>query len=217
MSDAMLECVVCGSRKWRQLEFSKANELATSGAVLLACEGCRHETYWKTSDYGRRGGTERRAPTEAIHPEAVDRILRGERAGVQAPPDRDMYRKAAAGIVLADRRTGADRRQSFQRGHDRVPLRLPIRVRVNSRGAYFEEQNTTLNVSRHGVYFRSRLPYEKGLLAYLILNYSSQNPTANIEQPATVMRVEPPGGDGTRGIGVLIDKQASAQKGQAVM
>lgn len=217
MADAMLECVVCGSRKWRQLEFSKANELATSGAVLLACDGCRHETFWRTSDYGRRGGLERRAPTEAIHPEAVERILRGERAGVQAPLDRDMYRKAAAGIVLSDRRTGVDRRQNFQRGHDRVPLRLPLRVRVNFKTAYFEEQNTTLNVSRHGVYFRSRLPYEKGFPAFVVLNYSPQNPSANIEQPATVMRVESLIADGTRGIGLLIEKQASRPHSQAVI
>ena len=41
MAEAMLECVVCGTRKWRQLELTKAGELASAGAVLLACEGCK--------------------------------------------------------------------------------------------------------------------------------------------------------------------------------
>jgi hypothetical protein len=206
MAEAMLDCVVCSTRKWRDLDLAKAGELRAAGAVLLSCELCRRETYWKASDHGRRAGSERRSHSEPVNPAAFERVLGSDRVTMQAPLDKDMYRKAAAGMLEEDRRTGDERRQAFQRGHDRVPLRLPIRVRVNGKGAHFEEQTLTLNVSRHGVYFRSRMPYEKGIAAYLVLNYSPMNPASNIEQPATVVRVESPSGDGTRGIGVLIQE-----------
>ncbi len=212
MAEAMLECVVCRVRKWRSLDPAQASEVGASGAILLACDACKRVTYWKTSDHGRREGSERRSQPETVRPDDVERILWAERVSFQTPPDKDMYRKAAAGLSQAENRTGSERREAFQRDHDRVPLRLTIRVRVNARGLRFEEETITVNVSRDGVYFRSHHPYEKGMPAYVSLNYSAANPTANIEQPATVVRIESAASDGTKGIGLLL--QNRSQPGQ---
>lgn len=206
MADTMLDCVMCGGRKWRALELEQVNELKESGAVLLVCDSCRRSTYWRPSENGRRAGKDRRWQPEAIRPDAVERILGGERVASQPPPDKEKYRTAAVAIYEAERRSGDDRRQAFQRSHDRVPLQLAIRVRVNTRGLRFEEKTNTMNVSREGVYFRSRLPYQKGLSVHVALNYSATDPASNIENPATVVRIEPPAGDGTKGVGLLLQR-----------
>ena len=211
MAEVMLDCVICGGRKWRTLDTIGAEELRSTGATRAHCETCNRETYWKTSDYGRRTGNDRRAQREDPKPQTVDPNLGIERIALQPPPDRERYRQAGAQI-LQEKRTTTDRRQAFNRNHGRVPLRLPVMVRVSNGALRFEEVTETLNVSRTGVYFQTARPYEKGTPVQVTLNYSPMNPTSGIEQPGTVVRIDPDPVTRTKGVAVFM--AASKAEGQ---
>ena len=62
--------------------------------------------------------------------------------------------------------------KSNQRRHNRISLRLPIRVRVKSFDTRFEDVTSTVNVSQSGVYFKGPSPYASGLIARVCMNYS---------------------------------------------
>lgn len=204
MAEAMLDCVICGGRKWRTLEPEFAEELRTTGATRGQCDICKRETYWKVADYGRRSGRDRRSPSEDIKPQVVNTELGVERVALQAPPDRAVYRHTGAQIVVQERRAGSDRRQVFNRQNGRVPLRILVRVRVQGGGFHFDEVTETINVSRTGLYFKSSRPYQKGLNARVTLHYSPANPMSGIEQPGTVVRIDPDPDMRHRGVAIVL-------------
>jgi hypothetical protein len=189
MADAMLDCVLCGGRKWQTLDVSRAEELRSTGATRGQCETCKRETYWKVSDYGRRSGKDRRSYDE-VKPQTVDPSLGIERITLAPPPNREQYRHAGAQIVMQERRAAADRRQALNRTNGRVPLSIPVRIRVHSGGLHFDEVTETVNVSRTGVYIKSQRPYQKGVGTQVTLHYSPVNPGMGIEQPGTVVRID---------------------------
>ena len=205
MAQAMLDCVICGSRKWMSLDGVAAEELLGNGATRLPCEACKRDTYWKVADHGRRTGGDRRMDTDAVRPQTVDTVPGSQRVAIGgAPLDRTSYTQKAAEFLQTERRVTPDRRQAFQRQYDRVPLRLPLRVRVSGMGLRFEEVTSTINVSRSGVYFESNRPYSKGLTAYVAVNFSATNPGSNIEQVGTVVRIDPNPVTGTRGVAIVL-------------
>jgi hypothetical protein len=202
MGQTMLDCVVCGGRKWMILEGMPADELVSTGATRMNCDSCKRDTYWKVADYGRRAGSDRRTQHDELKPQTVELVPGSQRISLQGPPDRERYMQTATQILQSERRMLPDRRQAFQRAHNRVPLRLPIRIRVSGMGLRFEEVTSTINVSRTGVYFESTGPYSKGLTAYIAVNFSATNPGANIEQLGTVVRIDPNPSAGTKGVAI---------------
>jgi hypothetical protein len=198
MEEAMLDCMVCGSRKWSVLEPRKANDLKSTGATRLRCAVCLRETYWRVSDYDWRNdpGVGSRAevyrpPKESQRERLRTRVAPASERVAAPPAARASSAEAAVSQPLrSDVRSGADPHPLSRRRHYRVPLQLAVRVRVQSPEMHFSEITSTINVSRAGVYFQSNRPFATGLPVYVALNYSPTNQDANIEQPATVVRVE---------------------------
>src|SRR5581483_6943940 len=110
-----------------------------------------------------------------------------------------------------ERRAGADRRQALNRVNGRVQLRIPVRVRVSSGGLHFDEITETLNVSRTGVYIKSQRPYQKGIGTHVTLHYSPSNPGMGIEQPGTVVRVDPDPDNRQKGVAIVLVASKPAQ------
>lgn len=200
MEEAMLDCMVCGSRKWSVLEPRKANDLKSTGATRLRCAVCLRETYWRISDYDWRNdpGVGSRADVDVYRP-PIERPRESPRTRVAPVPERiaasPAARPSSAAAAVSqphrsDVRSEADPHPLSRRRHYRVPLQLAVRVRVQSPEMHFSEVTSTINVSRAGVYFQSNRPFAAGLPVYVALNYSPTNQGANIEQPATVVRVE---------------------------
>ena len=186
MAEGMLDCVVCGTRKWQTFEGTKAEELRLAGATRLPCSVCRADTYWTFSQNERRQSQDRRKEPVAPRPPELNFPI----VALKPPPDKEFYRQAAIQAFQTERRTGVDRRQEVQRNHHRLPLQLPIRVRVQSFNLQFEEVTNTVNVCRTGVFFYSPRPYSKGVRAFITLNYVQHDPIPNLEHSGTVVRVE---------------------------
>lgn len=203
MAEAMLECAVCSTRKWQSFGAANAEELRLAGATRLPCPLCNTDTYWTFAENERRADQDRRKQTEPPRPQQVDLQPGTEKVAFQPPPDREHFQQQAVRMFQPERRASVDRRQSPQRTHFRVPLRLPIRIRVSSFNLRFEEVASTINVCRTGVLFHSARPYSKGTLAYVILNYSPSDPTA-IEHTGTVVRIDSNPGSEVKGIAVQL-------------
>jgi hypothetical protein len=79
-----------------------------------------------------------------------------------------------------------------QEGRQRARVRVDLPIRVRQMGPPQEsiEVTTTLDVSRNGVLFRTRQPYELHSTVWLIVPY---NPTAAVQEaefPATIIRID---------------------------
>lgn len=166
MSEAMLNCVVCGTRKWMSLEPAAEEDLRGAGAARLDCDCCGRQTYWFYAQSNSGAAPQRKAPEP---PPLATRELASLVAEALPAPHEDELRSRQT-----ERRNGAERRLRSRRGQRRVALQLPVRVRVNSLGTQFEEVARTLNVCRNGVYFQTERPYATGLPAYIALNYSAR-------------------------------------------
>ncbi|MBI4443812.1 MAG: PilZ domain-containing protein [Acidobacteria bacterium] len=121
------------------------------------------------------------------------------------PPNKEFYRQEAVKAFQPERRAGEDRRAALQRNHHRVPLRLPIRVRVKSFNLQFEEVTSTINVCRTGVFFYSSHPYSKGVRAFVTLHYVPNEPGSTMELPGTVVRVDSNPGSDARGVAIQLN------------
>ncbi|MBI3896383.1 MAG: PilZ domain-containing protein [Acidobacteria bacterium] len=203
MAEAMLECAVCSTRKWQTFGAANAEELRLAGATRLSCPLCNIETYWTFAESDRRAGQDRRKQPEPIKQQQVDLQLGTEKVAFQPPPNQGHFRQEAIRLFQPERRANEDRRQAPQRGHYRVPLRLPIRVRVSGFNLRFEEVASTINACRTGIFFHSTRPYSKGTLTYVTLNYSPSDPAA-IEHTGTVVRIETQPGSEAKGIAVQL-------------
>jgi PilZ domain len=197
MAGVMLDCAVCGARKWKPVEEAHAEDLRISGAAKLFCENCARETYWLYSQHSEGAMAPRRAGEQAARASA------GSAAGAssasstaeQATPMRSMQ---------TERRVGIDRRARSRRTQRRVALQVPVRLRVISAASQFEEITRTMNVSRSGIYIQSERPYTKGLPIYVAMNYSAREPGMSGEQKATVVRVDSLPGSPGRGVAIQL-------------
>ncbi|MBI4460972.1 MAG: PilZ domain-containing protein [Acidobacteria bacterium] len=204
MAEAMLECAVCSARKWQSFEAANAEELRLAGATRLSCPSCNKDTYWTFAESDRRVEQDRRKQPEAPKPQQVDVPFGTDKVALQPPPDQEYFRREAVRLFQPpDRRLNSDRRQAPQRGHYRVPLRLPVRIRVSSSNLRFEEITSTINVCRTGILFHSTRPYAKGILAYVTMNYSPGDP-ATIEHAGTVVRVDSNTSSETKGVAIQL-------------
>ncbi|OFV99963.1 MAG: hypothetical protein A3F68_01400 [Acidobacteria bacterium RIFCSPLOWO2_12_FULL_54_10] len=203
MAEAMLECAVCSTRKWQSFGAANAEELRLAGATRLSCPLCNVDTYWTFAENDRRANNDRRKQPELLKPQQVDLQPGTEKVAFQPPPNREHFQQEAARMFQPEHRASVDRRQTPQRGHYRVPLRLPIRIRVSSFNVQFEEVASTVNVCRTGILFHSTRPYSKGILAYVTLNYSPSDPSA-IEHAGTVVRIDSNPSSENRGIAIQL-------------
>ena len=196
MSEGMLDCALCSARRWMSLGPAAAEELRSAGAARLYCDGCGRETYWIFTQSHSGAAPQRKAPEPPPLASAEPDSL-----AAQTPP---APREEALRSCQTERRLGTERRQRSRRGQRRVALQLPVRVRVNSPGAQFEETARTLNVCRNGIYFQTERPYTKGLPAYVALNYSARDASPVPEQRGTVVRVDTIAGSPARAVAIKL-------------
>ena len=201
MSGAMLDCAICSTRKWKDLEASHEEDLRMAGAARLFCDSCTRETYWFYSQHSDGASTAGRTAQPPARIKAssgaveVSASSGGEAAGSPQPPLR---------VMQAERRIAAERRHRARRAQRRVALQVPVRLRVNSPASQFEEVTRTVNVCRNGIYIQSEQLYAKGAPIYVAMNYSPQQPDMSPEQKATVVRVDSTAGAPSRGIAIQL-------------
>lgn len=177
MASVLLECARCHGRNAWQLEREAQDSLTNHGACLKTCGYCHSQTYWFMPEHDR-----------AFHPAHKD-------APAQRPPE-----PPKAPRITADRPVPSDR------ADHRVPLRLPVRVRVWALNGP-EEITTTRNVSRGGLYFESSAAFQVGQEVRVALNYSQKSAATALEQVGTVVRVEPlPDASKQRGVAVKYER-----------
>jgi hypothetical protein len=196
MSGAMLDCAICSTRKWKPLEEAHVEDLRLSGAARLFCESCTRETYWFYSQHSEGAAAPRRM---AEPPSRSTLVPSGSEPAVAAQEHQSPMRS-----MQTERRMATDRRSRARRVHRRVALQVPVRLRVSSAAAQFEEVTRTMNVCRNGIYIQTERPYSKGLPIYVAMNYSAREPGSTQEQRATVVRVDPIPGSTARGIAIQI-------------
>jgi hypothetical protein len=78
-------------------------------------------------------------------------------------------------------------------GRTRSRVRVDLTIRVRQIGPPREsiEVTTTLDVSRNGVLFRTRHPYELHSTVWLIVPYDPKANILDAEFPATIVRIDP--------------------------
>jgi hypothetical protein len=86
--------------------------------------------------------------------------------------------------VQKERRSGTDRRTSR-----RTLMMLPIRVRCELPALQFAEVTRTLTASRNGASFITHHALSEGMMLYVVMPYSEEDP-ALLEEQARVERVE---------------------------
>ena len=187
MPGAMLECAVCTGQKFHELSEENLEELRCSGAVGLVCPTCKRKTYWL---YGAHGGV------------ATPAVRASELASLSSSTMGTMGRAHSDGTKLyqSERRVTSERRSIARRHTRRVALQLPVRLRVNSMNARFEEVTRTINTCKTGIYFQSEHPYSKGATALVAMNYNPREAGMTMDQPATVVRIENIPGSHMRGV-----------------
>jgi hypothetical protein len=74
----------------------------------------------------------------------------------------------------------------------RAKMARPLRVRPSEpRDDHFEDFPTSVNASKHGIYFTSRLEnYYKGMRVFVTFPYTSAHDPMNSDYVAEVVRVE---------------------------
>ena len=79
-----------------------------------------------------------------------------------------------------------------KRSNRRVKIVRPVRVRPSEpRDEHFEDLPVSVNASKEGIYFTSRLnSYYKGMRVFVTFPYSSPHDPMNCEYVAEVVRVE---------------------------
>jgi len=88
-------------------------------------------------------------------------------------------------------------------GRERPRVRTELAIRVRQIGPPREsmEITTTLDVSRNGVLFRTRQPYEMHSTVWVIVPYDPKSMGGDVEFPATVVRIDN-AADGTAEVAV---------------
>lgn len=88
-------------------------------------------------------------------------------------------------------------------GRERPRVRTELAIRVRQIGPPREsmEVTTTLDVSRNGVLFRTRQPYELHSTVWVIVPYDPKSMGGDVEFPATVVRIDN-AADGTAEVAV---------------
>ena len=79
---------------------------------------------------------------------------------------------------------------SDQRVRSRVRLDLPARIRQIGPPRSLAEEVRTLDVSRNGLLFRTREPYDLRSVVWVMMPYDSKAIAPNPEFPATVVRID---------------------------
>ena len=83
-----------------------------------------------------------------------------------------------------------------QRIRSRVRLEMPVRIRQIGPPRNLIEVARTLDVSRNGLLFHTREPYDLRSIVWVTFPYNADALVAEPEAPATVVRIDPkPGGD----------------------
>ena len=83
--------------------------------------------------------------------------------------------------------------QKEKRRSRRAKIAKPVRVRPSDpKDEHFEDQPISVNASKDGIYFVSRLAnYYKGMSVFVTLPFTSPHDTMNCEYVGEVLRVEP--------------------------
>jgi hypothetical protein len=98
-----------------------------------------------------------------------------------------------------------DRTKHVNRVEHRVPLKLPVRVRVWALDG-LEEVTTTKNVSRGGLFFETAVGFHVGQEVRVALHYAGKSSTV-LEQAGHIVRVETVAGSLRKGVAVRYDNE----------
>ncbi len=77
-----------------------------------------------------------------------------------------------------------------QRTRSRIRLTLPVRIRQVGPPRDLVEVNSTLDVSRNGILFRTRQPYDVNSTIWITMPYHAQAAGSEPEFPASVVRID---------------------------
>ncbi len=166
----------------------------------LQCALCETSKLWQPDEEAVRSLRERGAclfPCDTCHANTYWILSRHERRSPAAHSD------SAKDVPSASPAPRTDPIKHVQRDH-RVPLSLPVRVRVWTLGG-LEEITTTRNVSRGGLYFETAVPFGIGQAVRVALNYSRKSTGTVLEQTGHIVRVDLLPGSPKKGLAVRYD------------
>jgi hypothetical protein len=199
---AMLECSVCEARKSQQLGEPQLQALSVAGACQILCESCGRPTYWSYVSHERRSGFDRRLFPKPLEPPPPPPKQAAPAAPRKGMPTMDEYRELARSALI-DKRTQTERREGLKRNIRRVPLELPVRLRVvDGPAVRWEEVTRTSNVSKGGVYIQSEKSYRVGMRVFVALNFADMVLGGPLEQPGEIVRIDEIPQSNMRGIAV---------------
>jgi hypothetical protein len=118
------------------------------------------------------------------------------------------HRDTAPGVPSAGGAPRTDPLKHVDRLERRVPLSLPVRVRVWALDG-LEEVTTTKNVSRGGLYFETAVGFHIGQKVRVALNYASQSTTV-LEQTGHIVRVEALADSRKKGVAVRYEGERNS-------
>ncbi len=189
---AMLDCTLCQGRKNQDLQDDQVRALHTTGACQLYCEKCNRHTMWSYAVYDRRAGRDRRTIPRPLSEEELKQPEIKERAYamVAVPVEVDAYKDLARAVLGKDGRKKTERREAHNRVAVRVPLEVPVRLRVVEIPQRFEEVTRTSNLCKGGIYIESDKAYHLGLPVLVVLHYADVVLAGQLEQRAVVVRLD---------------------------
>lgn len=211
MSGAMLDCAICNTRKWKELEPSHEENLRMAGAARLFCESCSRETYWFYSQHAEGAAALRRTAEPPARIKASNGALEAT-ASAASSAEAAVASPTPTRVTQTERRIGTDRRHRTRRAQRRVALQVPVRLRANTPALQFEEITRTVNVCRNGIYIQSERPYAKGAALLVAMNYSPQQRDMTTDQRATVVRVDSTAGSPNRGIAIRLHQDGGVSR-----
>ncbi len=203
MKQILMDCQTCHDRRLLDIDAERSRQLTLNYECEYYCQRCGKSTLWGFSEHDRRDGRDRRDYPRPTVEQMPQMELGKQKVLVARPPSRDEYASLAhASPISAKRGAGPDRRTTPQRSSKRLPLKLPVRVRVLDNARGFFEVTETRDVSRGGILFHSRKFYYAGDPVMIALNYVAGVAGSDLEQGGKVVRVVPV--DGTTSSGVAI-------------
>jgi Tfp pilus assembly protein PilZ len=214
MKQVLLDCQSCGNRRLQELDEKQANNLRLDFECWINCESCGKPTTWAFSANDRREGRDRRDyPRPVVEEMPEISPLELERpVSLSRNPSHEAYHQLAQEKretqLAQEKRETEERRTAAQRTQKRLPLSLPVRVRVVEPYRTFHEVTQTQDVSRGGILIYSDKSYKVGDSVMVALNYSAGVAGSDLEQSGKVVRMVPLPFEGKQSIAIQMGKTA---------
>ena len=207
MKQILMDCQTCQDRRLLDIDAERSRALSLNYECEYYCQHCGKPTMWSFSSHDRRDGRDRRDYPRPVVEEMPTAALGKQKVVMARPVSRNEYASLAhedQNIVV--KKKDLDRRTAPQRSSKRLPLTLPVRVRVLDPQRGFFEITETRDVSRGGILFHSSKFYYIGDPVMIALNYSAGVAGSDLEQGGKVVRVVPLETGSRNGVAVQLGK-----------